>query len=99
MRVLGLISAGALVLAAAGGYYFWRSELSHETDEIKPAPEKYELFQDDLIRDKHPEFIPDLVDARPLGDKGKEWQLNASAAVIGLDIKDTSRSLPARPRP
>ncbi|MFO0910499.1 MAG: hypothetical protein U0794_19500 [Isosphaeraceae bacterium] len=46
-----------------------------------PSPLDALLVNDDLT-DKHPEWDPDRVDRRPLDG----WQVNASAAVIALDI-------------
>src|SRR5262249_11270126 len=41
-----------------------------------------EELVDDQISEKNPAFIPDLIDRRPEGD----WRLNASAAVLRLDV-------------
>ena len=44
-----------------------------------------EVLVDDKLDDKRPAFDTALVDRRPLGDDGG-WLLNASAAVLRLDV-------------
>ena len=52
-----------------------------EVNDYVDPPEKADEFADDKLEDKNPTFKEDLIDSRPVGD----WELNASAAVIGLD--------------
>jgi hypothetical protein len=55
------------------------------TDYHPPPQPAEEILVDDRLEDKAPSFDPSLVDRRPLGPHG-EWLLNASAAVIRLDV-------------
>jgi len=58
-----------------------------EVEEVKDRADEVNLLEDDNLNDKHPEFEPELVDSRPVEDwYGDIWELNASAAVIGLDV-------------
>jgi hypothetical protein len=50
---------------------------------IPPAQE--DVLADDRLDDKKPAFDPARVDRRPLGPRG-EWLVNASAAVLRLDV-------------
>ncbi len=60
-------------------------ELEH-TEYHLPRTEAEEVLTDDKLADKPPPaFDPTRVDRRPLGAKG-EWLLNASAAVVRLDV-------------
>src|SRR5262249_22305406 len=53
------------------------------TDYQPPKPAKDEELADDRLEDKPAlPFDPALVDKRPLG----EWLVNASAAVVKLDV-------------
>ncbi len=62
-----------------------------EIVDIKPAQSTIDLLVDDKLSDKKPEFDAGIVDTRPLGSKLDDfWQLNASGAVLGLDIEDIS---------
>lgn len=82
--VLGL--AGAL--GAIAYLVFWGKANTYEvekTDYHPPHQEPEEVLVNDKVDDKKPPFDPDLTDSRPLGDKG-EWLLNASAAVLRLDV-------------
>jgi hypothetical protein len=44
------------------------------------------FLQDDSVEGKNPEFIPDLIDSRPLDVYGRSCRINKSASVIGLDV-------------
>ena len=61
---------------------------SDDTEDVEivdyqpPAPTPDAELVDDQLSEKDPAFIPDLVDRRPEGD----WRLNASAAVLRLDV-------------
>jgi hypothetical protein len=60
-----------------------------EREDIEPAKPKYRLLADDRLADKNPEFDPALVDSRLFGDAPNNmWEVNASAAVVGLDVPD-----------
>jgi hypothetical protein len=60
-----------------------------EIVETKPAQSVIDLLSDDKLSDKKPVFDAGIVDTRPLGSRRDDfWQLNASGAVIGLDIED-----------
>lgn len=60
-----------------------------EVIDIKPAQSAIDLLSDDKLSDKKPVFDAALVDSRHLGSRRDDlWQLNASSAVIGLDIED-----------
>jgi hypothetical protein len=87
-----------LVLAGVGlGVYWWRPDIfglpprqqtytTEHTDYHPPQAEPQDVLVDDRLEDKKPvAFDPALVDRRPLGNKG-EWRINASAAVVKLDI-------------
>ncbi len=52
------------------------------TDYRPPPPKPDEPLADDLLSDKNPAFLPDLVDRRPEGS----WRINASSAVLRLDV-------------
>jgi hypothetical protein len=65
---------------------------TEESDYHAPPPEQDKSLADDQLDEKRlPSFDPKLIDSRPLG----EWEVNASAAVVGLDcpiIKPDSES-------
>jgi hypothetical protein len=65
---------------------------NQETYEIErteyqlPKPEADDVLTDDQLQDKKATpFDPTLVDRRPLGKDGA-WRLNASAAIVRLDV-------------
>ncbi len=55
------------------------------TDYKTSEPREDEVLVDDKLDDKKPAFDQTLVDRRPLGADGA-WLLNASAAVLRLDV-------------
>ena len=60
-----------------------------EIEEVTVLDNKYDLFDDDRLEDKHTVFDSELVDSRPIGDSHESlWEINASAAVIGLDVPE-----------
>ena len=60
-----------------------------EREKVEPSDRKYELFTDDKLVDKTPDFDPGLIDSRLFGDSPENrWEINASGAVTGLDILD-----------
>ncbi len=60
-----------------------------EREEVNPADRKYNLFSDDRLADKTPDFDTELIDSRLFGDApDNRWEINTSAAVTGLDILD-----------
>lgn len=82
---------GAAVVVIAGlGYAIastmldtaWRTDIQHHTD-------KHDVLADDAIDSKTTTFEPELVDSRPIGDGKNQWQVNASEAVLSLDIAET----------
>jgi hypothetical protein len=56
-----------------------------EYTDYKPPADADDGLTDDRIEDKHPAFDAAVVDRRRLGQDGA-WMLNASAAVIRLDV-------------
>jgi hypothetical protein len=96
LAVLAILGIGALVAGVVfllvpknklpnllGGPQTFEVEL---TEYHPPRVESAEVLVDDKLEDKKPTpFDPALVDPRPLGPQN-EWQLNASAAVIRLDV-------------
>lgn len=56
-----------------------------EREGITP-PKVEDLLEDDKLADKKPAFDPALIDSRPFGEPGHPWQINASAAVIRLNV-------------
>jgi hypothetical protein len=76
-----------IVLAAVAGYIGYRIYFDSRyvvveyNDFSDPSPKDDLELTDDLLADKNPVFKQNLIDSRPLGD----WEVNASAAVIGLD--------------
>jgi hypothetical protein len=77
----------ALALIAAlgyGGYQAWWHANYYSvtrTDYNAPQDADELRFEDDLLESKQPNFDPQVIDSRPLGD----WVVNASAAVVRLD--------------
>ena len=58
------------------------TDTTEVTDWHEPVAEQDRLLADDQLDEKRlPPFDPRLIDSRPLGD----WEVNASAAVVGLD--------------
>jgi hypothetical protein len=88
-----LVAAGIAVFRFAGdgknaGFFGkGRTETfeTEHTDYKAPETKDEEVLVDDKLDDKKPAFDAALVDRRPLG-KGGEWLLNASAAVVRLDV-------------
>jgi hypothetical protein len=85
--LLLLVAAGVLaygVFVAGWGIPYVNTYEVEKTDYNKP-PDNEDLLVDDRLEDKNPAFDPAVVDRRPLGEKGG-WLLNASAAVLRLDV-------------
>jgi hypothetical protein len=78
----GGLSGGGQSSSSSGGGDTYTVEYT----DYKTPPPKQEELTDDRLEDK-PElpFLPQLVDRRPMG-KDNAWRLNASAAVIKLDV-------------
>ena len=76
---------GVFVSACGGG---GRETYEIEVTDVKGAKSANDLLADDKLEDKKPVFDASLVDSRPFGPAGHQWQFNTSAAVIGLDIED-----------
>ncbi len=80
--LLALAALLLLVGAMFGGYQLWWHATHYVVERTDYTPPVSELpLEDDQLDTKNPEFDPELVDSRPLGD----WQVNQSAAVIRLD--------------
>jgi len=91
MRKFMIVAAG-LCMAAAGGvivyliFFSGRGETYEvELTDYHAPPQSDDFLADDRLDDKKPAFDATLVDRRPLGKDGA-WLLNASAAVIKLDV-------------
>jgi len=78
-----LAAAAIVFFASRAGYQLYEEE---RTD-IEPAPVR-DLLEDDQLADKKPLFDAALVDSRLFGPSDNPWQVNASAAVIRLDVPD-----------
>ena len=88
MRKTLIFLAVLAVVLIAGIALFRPSGETYETERTDykaPAPKDDEVLADDKLDDKKPAFDAALVDRRPLGDDGA-WLLNASAAVMRLDV-------------
>jgi hypothetical protein len=99
--VLGVMIGGAIVYTwnrnngpfrgnQGDGFHLFRTEPDtyeiERTDYHLPQAESQDVLTDDRLEDKIPPiFDPTRVDRRPLGEKGG-WLLNASAAIIRLDV-------------
>ncbi|MCA8914316.1 MAG: hypothetical protein KDB90_02805 [Planctomycetes bacterium] len=81
---LSLLGAG-LVVSFLLVNHIDTYETEH-TDIQRPKPR--DLLADDRLEDKKPAFDPELIDSRPFGEGEHTWQINASAAVIRLDVPD-----------
>jgi len=93
---LAVVLCATAAVIVVGRYYFDDQRSSRRTPPT--SPETYEVeytnynppanddeLADDRLEDKQPVFDTALVDRRPLG-KDSAWLLNASAAVIRLDV-------------
>jgi hypothetical protein len=88
-----------VVGAAIAGVIWWRRDVVglpqqpqqetytiEHTDYTPPQAPAQDVLADDRLEEKKPiAFDPALVDRRPLGKKD-EWRINASAAVLRLDV-------------
>src|SRR5438067_250794 len=83
-----------VAFGAVAGYVMWSGtvttpwqdrETVERTEYHPPKADAEEILTDDRLEDKTPAFDPSRVDRRPLGPKD-EWRLNASAAVLRLDV-------------
>ena len=83
--ILGVFFVGVTLAMFVAYQAWWHA--THErytvekTDYTTPKSKNEIELVDDVIGDKNPTFDPDLIDSRPIED----WQVNKSAAVIGLD--------------
>jgi hypothetical protein len=50
---------------------------------VQPPPPKSQEMSDDRLEDKKVQFLPELVDRRPL----KDWEVNQSDAIIALNVQ------------
>jgi hypothetical protein len=89
-KMIGGVAAGGVALAvlvAAGIYLLSESVHTVVRDQVTPS-EPEDLLADDRLKDKNPEFNPDLIYPPRVGGDENPWQLNLSAAVIKLDVPD-----------
>ncbi len=91
VRSVLLIALVVALVAAAAGVVMYR-QTRPDTDEVErteyhpPQANPADVLTDDRLEDKQPlAFDPALADGRPLG-RGGEWLVNASAAVVRLDV-------------
>lgn len=80
--ILGLLALAAWIWLSSGP----RQGAGTDGPQISLIPSKLDLLQDDRLEDKKPVFDPALVDSRPYAD----WEINASSAVIELDIQSSA---------
>jgi hypothetical protein len=88
LAIVAVLAAGAgcLVWSNLGPDGLWpHVETLERTEYHPPKADAEEILADDRLEDKTPAFDPSRVDRRPLGPKN-EWRLNASAAVLRLDV-------------
>ncbi len=83
--VILAFAVGVFVSACGGG---GRETYEVEVTDVERSKSAIDLLADDKLEDKKPVFDAKLVDSRPFGPAGHQWQFNTSAAVIGLDIED-----------
>lgn len=88
-KLIILTAVGALTAFLAWTYY---AAPAHEieraeelTEYMRPEHKQDDVLIDDRLEDKKPAFDAAIVDRRPLGPAGA-WLLNASEAVIRLDV-------------
>jgi len=84
--LIAILAVVVLGLAAAGYsvYSLWWNanyRVVEYTDYSPPAEHEEAQLADDTLDEKTPAFDAAVVDSRPL----KDWELNASAAVVRLD--------------
>lgn len=85
MVVAGLVVGVFAMVFFADRAGWFEDTYTIEREDITP-PKLEDLLEDDNLADKNPSFDPALVDSRPFGEAGNQWQINASAAVIRLDV-------------
>jgi len=88
--VVGIVALWLLGVFGRFGYagpFFY----TKEAEQSESAKTLSALFQDDYnLAEKNPQFDPALVDSRLYGDDpANMWQINASAAVMRLDVQKT----------
>ncbi|MEN6451354.1 MAG: hypothetical protein ABFC96_12755 [Thermoguttaceae bacterium] len=83
-RLIAIVIVAVLAAGAYGVYSLWwhSNYCKVERTDYKPPAERDEpQLSDDSLDERHPTFDAALVDSRPL----REWEVNASAAVVRLD--------------
>jgi hypothetical protein len=50
---------------------------------VQPLPSRSQEMPDDRLEDKKVQFLPELVDRRPL----KDWEVNQSESIIALNVQ------------
>lgn len=89
--ILGTVLAGIGAIIVIGVFYLLLGGPTIEfrdREQVTP-PSVEDLLADDKLADKNPAFLPELIDTRPFGEADNLWQINASAAVIKLDVRAT----------
>lgn len=93
LKLKVIIAAVTLTLLGIGLFVSFMIVKHLDTYEVEREdvnrPKPRDLLADDKLEDKKPVFDPELVDTRPFGPADNRWQINASAAVIRLDVADT----------
>lgn len=86
--IIFVLFAGFLIFGAWVGYRILFGdhpgaifETVERTDISSPPINNEVQLVDDQLSDRTPDFDPELVDSRPIGD----WQINTSAAMLRLD--------------
>jgi hypothetical protein len=92
LKLKVIIAAVTLTLLGIGLFVSFMIVKHLDTYEVEREdvnrPKPRDLLADDKLEDKKPVFDPELVDTRPFGPADNRWQINASAAVIRLDVAD-----------
>lgn len=93
LKLKVIIAAVTLTLLGIGLFVSFMIATRLDTYEVEREdvnrPKPRDLLADDKPEDKQPAFDPELIDTRPFGPEDNRWQINASAAVIKLDVPDT----------
>jgi len=91
------ISIAAILACTGIGAWLWDRGGFHfdEVTSIVDVPPSLDLLVDDRLEDKNPEFDPDLIDSRLMESYDEsQWEINASAAVLKLDIRENRTDRP-----
>jgi hypothetical protein len=77
--LVAIVGVGLALVYFTNGLDIFGDEV---TEYKAPQPKPEEELTDDQLSEKNPAFITDLIDRRPEGG----WRINASAAVLRLDV-------------